>query len=303
MTISGYNDLFNSSVVSSENIVKINIKELHSFKNHPFKVIDDNEMDDLVESIRNKGVINPIIVREHSNSAGYEIIAGHRRCRAATLAGLTEIPALIKNITDDDAIIEMVDSNIYRSVILPSEKAYSYKMKQKAMKHQGKKGIKTNDEVGKKFGDSARNVQRYIRLTYLIPELLKYIDEEPKKRLIIGENLSHLNKEEQTDLYNYIIDNGSKFPSLNQSKLFKDLSERSNPSNPITLVDIDKIMKSKPKKNKNKDIFTLSISTTFLNKYFNGYEKDEIEDILNKIIEEGLLKGEYDGKNKISKAK
>ena len=274
MTISGYDALFNSSV-ANENIVKININQLHSFKNHPFKVVDGVEMDDLVESIRNKGVINPIIVRECTNSDGYEIIAGHRRSRAAALAGLTEIPALIKNISDDDAVIAMVDSNIYRSVILPSEKAHSYKMKQEALKHQGKKGINTNDEIGKKFGDGERNVQRYIRLTYLIPELLELVDNN-NIALMPAVDLSYIDKTGQDLLYRYIKDN-NVYPNL---KTAKSLKEAYKNSNHLTVTMIGEILKKKSSKTGH----TFKLSNDIVNRYFSDMDKKSIEKEVEKII-------------------
>lgn len=280
MTINGYNDLFNSSKVVSENIVKININQLHSFKNHPFKVVDDEDMDNLVESIRNKGVLNPIIIRECSYSDVYEIISGHRRKRAAELAGLTEVPALIKNISDDDAIIEMVDSNIYRESILPSEKAFSYRMKQNALKHQGKKGNNTNEEIGKDLGDSGRQVQRYIRLTYLIPELLEYVDNN-NISLIPAVDLSYIDKTGQELLYQYIDDNNI-YPNL---KTAKSLKEAFNANKNLTIEIIDSILKKKTASKER----TFKLSEDLVNKYFVDMDKKSIELKINEIISDYFL--------------
>ena len=161
-----------------ESSSEVTINKIHSFKNHPFKVIDDEKMDDLVESIRRNGVLTPVILREDGRD--YEMISGHRRLHAAKLAGLTSIPAFIRDMTDDEAVIYMVDSNIQREELLPSEKAFAYKMKMDAMKRQGTRSDLTSCQNGTKFradqlmseqiGESARSIQRYIRLTELIPD-------------------------------------------------------------------------------------------------------------------------------------
>ncbi len=162
-------------------IVEVPLNELHPFRNHPFHVNDDEKMAETVESIKNYGILNPALVRPRAEG-GYELIAGHRRKRGCELAGKRKMPVLIRNYTDDEAVIVMVDSNIQRENLLPSEKAYAYKMKMDAVKHQGIKdenavSVDSADLVGQAAGDSGRTVQRYIRLTCLIPELLKLLDE------------------------------------------------------------------------------------------------------------------------------
>ena len=156
----------------ADQIVEVPLSELHPFKDHPFQVRDDEKMEETVESIRNYGVLNPGLVRPRAEG-GYEIVAGHRRKRGCELAGKPTMPVLVRDYTDDEAVVIMVDSNIQRENILPSEKAFAYRMKLEAMKHQGAKGNgDTADLVGKEAGDSGRKVQRYIRLTELLPELL-----------------------------------------------------------------------------------------------------------------------------------
>ena len=165
-----------------DNLVKINLNEIDSFEGHPFSVNKDDSLKELVHSIKDNGLLNPMIVRKKDNGR-YEMISGHRRKTALEILGITESEVIVKKLNDDEATIFMVDSNMYRETILPSERAFAYKMKMDAMKHQGKttsdpQGPKLSSEiVGKKLGDSSTNVKRYIRLTYLIPELLKLVDE------------------------------------------------------------------------------------------------------------------------------
>ncbi len=165
-----------------DNLVKINLNDIDSFEGHPFSVNKDDSLKELVHSIKVNGLLNPMIVRKKDNGR-YEMISGHRRKTALEILGISESEVIVKELNDDEATIFMVDSNMYRETILPSERAFAYKMKMDAMKHQGKitsdpQGPKLSSEiVGKKLGDSATNVKRYIRLTYLIPELLKLVDE------------------------------------------------------------------------------------------------------------------------------
>ena len=165
-----------------DNLVKINLNEIDSFEGHPFSVNKDDSLKELVHSIKLNGLLNPMIVRKKDNGR-YEMISGHRRKTALEILGISESEVIVKELNDDEATIFMVDSNMYRETILPSERAFAYKMKMDAMKHQGKttsdpQGPKLSSEIiGKKLGDSSTNVKRYIRLTYLIPELLKLVDE------------------------------------------------------------------------------------------------------------------------------
>jgi len=176
--LTAYDDLFGASeAVSGEVVTSVSVDLLHTFKDHPFRVDDDVKMQETVESVKKYGVLVPGIVRPHPEN-GYEVVAGHRRWRACELAGLEEMPVIIRELDDDAATIIMVDTNIQREDILPSEKAKSYKMKYEAMKHQGSKGDKhTADLVGEASGESGRTVQRHIRLAELVQELLDNVDE------------------------------------------------------------------------------------------------------------------------------
>ena len=204
-------------VSGEESATDIEISRIHSFANHPFKVLDDDKMDDLVESIKQNGVLTPVLVRPDKNNS-YEMISGHRRMHAAIKAGLETIPAIVRDMEDDEAIVIMVDANIQREELLPSEKAFAYKMKMDAMKRQGIRTDLTSCQNGTKFradaamaeqiGESARSIQRYIRLTELIPDLLDYVD---KKRLqfTVAVDISYIDKEIQTWLFEYIKENGT----------------------------------------------------------------------------------------------
>ncbi|WP_418840933.1 ParB/RepB/Spo0J family partition protein [Roseburia inulinivorans] len=190
-------------VVNEESAMEIEISKIHPFKNHPFKVLDDEKMQDLVESVKINGVLTPVLLRMDENEE-YEMVSGHRRMHAAQLAGLTTIPAIVRELSDDDAIVAMVDANIQREELLPSEKAFAYKMKLDAMKRQGSRtdltlcqsGTKsrTDQLLGEQVGESARSVQRYIRLTELIPELLDLVDNK-KLQFTVAVDISYIDKE------------------------------------------------------------------------------------------------------------
>lgn len=212
----------------------ISIEKLHPFENHPYKVQDNEEMDALAESIKAHGVVSPIIVRPLENTADeYEIISGHRRVMASRKAGITEVPALVVSLDRNAAAIVLVDSNLHREHILPSEKAFAYKMKAEALEHQGWKSDLTSCQVGTKLrtdeqiaadaNDSARQVQRYIRLTNLIPEILQYVDEGCISFTPAVE-LSYLNEQEQYDLLEQMELNDCT-PSLSQACRFKKMSQ------------------------------------------------------------------------------
>lgn len=209
--------------VNSEQVRMISLNDLHAFKGHPFKVLDDAKMQETVESISRYGVLVPGIARPRK-SGGYEIIAGHQRKRGSELAGKKEVPFLIRNYSDDEATIIMVDSNIQREDILPSEKAFAYQMKNEALKHQGKKNEKSTYElVGEKAGDNAKTVQRYIRLTKLIPQLLELVDTK-KLGFIAGAELSFLNESEQGSVYQWMQQTG-KGINVNQAESLKKYSQ------------------------------------------------------------------------------
>ena len=215
--LSGIDELL--GVVNEESAMEIDIASIQPFAGHPFKVVDDEKMQDLVESVRENGVITPVLIRPTENNQ-YEMISGHRRMHAAKLAGLSTIPAIVRNMTDDEAVIAMVDANIQREELLPSEKAIAYKMKLEAMKHQGEraditsgqndqklKGVISRDILAEQVGESAKQVQRYIRLTELIPELLNLVDDK-KLQFTVGVDISYIDKEIQKWIYEYIRDNG-----------------------------------------------------------------------------------------------
>ena len=204
-------------ISGEENANELEINRIHNFANHPFKVVDDEEMDELVESIEKNGILVPVLVRPDVDNT-YEMIAGHRRMHAAIKIGLKTIPAIVRDLDDDEAIIVMVDSNIQRKKLLPSEKAFAYKMKLEAMKHRVGRKCKENvsqigthyradSEMANELGESRNTIRRFIRLTELIPELLEYVD---KKRLPFtsGVDISYLDKEIQKWIFEYIKENG-----------------------------------------------------------------------------------------------
>ena len=197
-----------------EGAVDIDVRAIYPFENHPFKVVDDEKMEELVESIKANGVLTPVLLRPDDEGT-YEMISGHRRLHAAKKAGLLRIPALVKEMTNDEATIAMVDANVQREEILPSERAFSLKMKMDAMKHQGKstlstewtKSGRTGDDIGQAEGLAKSQVHKYIRLTELIPKLLDMVDEK-RLALSVAVELSYFNKNVQQWLYEYIRENG-----------------------------------------------------------------------------------------------
>lgn len=203
-------------VTNEESAMDIEIRLIHPFKNHPFKVVDDEKMQDLVDSIKLNGVLSPVLLREAGHGQ-YEMISGHRRLHAAQLAGLDAIPAFIRDMTDDEATIIIVDSNIQREELLPSEKAFAYKMKMDALRRTAGRPRKengghhvphlTSDAIGEKEGVSGRQVKRYIRLTELIPELLEMVDTK-RITFVVGVEISYIDQEVQKWLCEYIHDNG-----------------------------------------------------------------------------------------------
>ena len=214
--------MLNKSIKSPVNIP---VSKIHPFEGNPYKVLDNDEMNTLICSIQEQGILTPIIIRPIENTDEYEVISGHRRLHATVKAGMKEVPAFIYAVTRDEAAIMLVDSNLHREHILPSEKAFAYKLKLEAMKHQGitcgQVGHKSRDEISDT--DSGRQIQRYIRLTYLIPELLDLVDEE-KIALTPAVELSYLTDEEQYALLGS-IEVEDRTPSLSQAVRFKKLSQ------------------------------------------------------------------------------
>lgn len=276
-----------------EKIEDINIKLIDNFKDHPFKVLDNDELKTLEDSIKTNGLMEAVILRPKKNGR-YEMISGHRRLLACKKLGLESIPSRVRNLTDDEAIIYMVDSNLHREKLLPSEKAFAYKMKLEAMKHQGTylqddetsrqlgDKLKSVDILSSKSEDSARQIHRYIRLTYLIPELLQMVDnaelkENPSIALNPAVNLSYLTKEEQKMLAEYIEFN-LVTPSLEQAIKLKELSKGGilKEENIETLLDVPKanqIQKFKINEEKLFDVVPKNI------------ERDKLEDFVIKACE------------------
>ena len=225
--------LFGIDEEQAGQIMEVPINELFSFQNHPFKVLDDEKMVQTVESIRENGILVPIMVRSRQEG-GYEVISGHRRRHAAEIVGLETVPVIIRELTDDEAVIAMVDANLQREEILPSEKAYAYKMKLEALKHKAGRPSKENScQVGTNFradeamaetaNESARTIQRYIRLTELLPELMEMVDSK-KIKLNPAVEISYLSPNEQYLLIQVIEEDGI-FPSLSQAQQIKKLSQ------------------------------------------------------------------------------
>lgn len=262
-------------------IVEVSLSELHPFRNHPFRVVDDDKMLETVESIRRYGVLVPGIVRNNSNG-GYEIISGHRRKRGCELAERKTMPVIIRDLSDDEATIIMVDSNIQREDILPSEKAWAYRMKLEALKHQGSKGEKhTASLVGEKAGESGRTVWRFIRLTYLEKELLDTVDER-RCSLIVGENLSYLTPEEQKWVYQ-IISRGSILLSGSQAELLKEESGQGI----LTKERIADIVSGASKSNGPEKQLKISIPAKRIQEYFPPeYTKEQVENIIFELLDD-----------------
>lgn len=245
-------------VTNEESAMEIELRLIHPFKNHPFKVVDDDKMQDLVESIKLNGVLSPVLLRE-AERGHYEMISGHRRMHAAELAGLETIPAIIRELSDDEATIIMVDSNIQREELLPSEKAFAFKMRMDAMNRQGSRTDLTlghdvpkwsHEAIGKESGFSGRQIKRYIRLTELIPEILEMVDNK-RITFVAGVEISYIDQSVQKWLCEYIHDNGVIKPeqitalrsrlesgSINQSQMISILNENLKGRLPAVKVNL-----------------------------------------------------------------
>lgn len=274
--LTSYDELFGTEENCVEGTyTKVLLSQLHPFKYHPFKVLDDEKMQETVESIIQHGVIQPGIVRPCAD--GYEVIAGHRRWRACELAGETEMPVIIRDLDDDAATVLMVDTNIQRENLLPSEKAKAYKMKYEALKHQGSKGDKyTADAVGEKGGDSGRTVQRYIRLASLIDGLLEQVDAG-KIAMIAGERLSYL-KEKEQEMVLKAAENTGIYPSPPQAGKLKIMSEEETLSEGSIYAILIK------KENGGQSV---TISSKKIRDYFPpAYTKTQIENVIYSLLEQ-----------------
>ena len=261
----------------------IAVSKLRPFENNPYQVRDDAEMNTLIESIQTQGVLSPLIVRPIENTEEYEVISGHRRLHAAQKAGITEVPALIYALDRDAAAIAVVDSNLHREHILPSEKAFAYKLKMEALSHQGKRTDLTSDQIGPKLtaatiseSDSATQVKRYIRLTYLIPELLTLMDEN-KMALSVGVELSFLDESSQREVLEHCAINDCT-PSYSQAWRM----HKADREGTLTTAVIQTIM-SEEKANQK---VRLKIPMERIRKYFpQSYTAAQIEDAVVKLCE------------------
>ena len=290
ISLSSYDDIFSTeesrAEAAKEQVQQIPISELHPFEGHPFKVVDDESMTRTMESIAQFGVISPLLARPDPDG-GYEIISGHRRRHAAELVGLETLPVIVREMDDDEAIIAMVDSNLQRETILPSERAWAYKMKLDAVKHQGKRtdltssqvGMKlqTMDIIGKEAGDSRNQVHRYVRLTNLLPDLMDMVDEK-KIAMNPAVEISYLSRYEQSKLLE-AMDFAQATPSLSQAQRLKKLSQEKK----CTPEAMNEIM-SEVKKG---DLSHVTFKADDLRKYFpKSYTPQQMENTIIKLLEQ-----------------
>ena len=291
--MTGYDELFMNDQERAENrlpkIYDIPLTEIDDFPDHPFKVKDDEDMLQLVESVRERGIITPITLRRKEDGR-YEIVSGHRRRRACEIAGLETIPAEIKELSRDEAIILMVESNLQRSVILPSEKAFSYKMRLEALNRQGQRSDLTSDPLGGKFagqetaaivgrdgGDSQTQVRRYIRLTELIPEIRDMVDEK-KIAFNPAVELSYLKPEEQREFLD-AMDYAQAAPSLSQAQRLKKLSQEGECKLDAMCEVMNEVKKD--------DMTTITIPHDVLRKYFpKSYTPQQMQDVIVKLLDQ-----------------
>lgn len=289
ISLTSYDELFQTGqTATGEQVQEIPLSDLFPFKDHPFKVLDDESMQDTAESVKEYGVLVPAIARPRDDG-GYELIAGHRRKRASELAGKETMPVIVRNLDDDAAIIIMVDSNLQRENILPSERAFAFKMKLDAMKRQGARTDLTSSQVGTKLpskrtdqvlaeqvGESRNQIQRFIRLTELIPELLDMVDA---KRIAFNPavELSFLKKEEQALLFE-AIQLEEATPSLSQAQRLKKFSQDGKlDSNVITAIMTEE----------KKDVDKVTLQGTQIKKYFpKSYTPKQMEDTIIKLLEQ-----------------
>ena len=294
LALKGLDDLFsteeNRQEEQREQVQQIPIDELHPFTNHPFKVLDDEAMTQTVESIKLLGVTNPLIVRPRPEG-GYEIISGHRRKHAAELAHLDTVPVIVRNMKDDAATILMVDSNLQREHILPSERAFAYKMKLDAIKNQGARSDLTSSQVGTKLradekvakdsGESRNQVQRFVRLTNLVPELLDMVDEK-KISFNPAVELSYLDEKQQQDFLE-AMDASQNAPSLSQAIRIKKLAQQGE-------FDYDAVYNIMNEEKKS-ELDTVTIKNETLRKYFpRNYTPRQMESIIIKLLDQWQLK-------------
>jgi len=276
--LSSFDDLFGTQEAGTgtEQVQEIPLCELHEFRGHPFKVVDDEKMQETVESIKNYGVLMPGIARPRAEG-GYEIIAGHRRRHGCELAGLSTMPMFVRDYTDDEATIIMVDTNIQREDILPSEKARAYSMKYEAMKHQGKKGTGNSlDEVGEAAGESGKTVQRYIWLSRLSDELLEMVDKK-KIGLVQGVDISFLTEQAQEWVQAIMEETGTNISTVQSAKL-KEYGKKGELNMPMVRLILTE---EKPKERK------VTLKAEKISRYFpEEYSESEIENVIIELLEE-----------------
>lgn len=285
--LSSFDDIFNPKEVSGERVQEIPLSELYPFKNHPFKVRDDAEMDKTVESVKEYGVLTPAIARLREEG-GYELISGHRRHRASELAGKETMPVIVRELDDDAATILMVDANLQREVLLPSERAWAYKLKMEALRRTAGRPSKNNsrqvvgnletaDMVGNEAGESGRQVQRFIRLTELIPEILNMVDDK-KIAFNPAVELSYLTEDEQRNLLD-AMDYAQATPSLSQAQRLKKFSKEGNCS-----LEAMKAIMSEEKKG---DLDKITLKSDVLKKYFpKSYTPQQMEEKIISLLEQ-----------------
>ena len=277
-------------VPSTEGCLDIEVAKIHPFKNHPFKVLDDDKMHELVESIMVNGVLTPVIVRQ-MDDGDYQMISGHRRLFAVNQIGMEKIPAIVKEYSDDEAVLAMVDSNLQREEILPSEKAFAYKMRYEAMKRQGKRNDLTSSQLGKKLwaddalaaevGESRNQIHRYLRLTEVIPVILDLVDKKALA-IVTAVEVSYLSPQVQKMLYDYMLENG--ICKAFQLYALRDyLKEHGS----ITKMELIRILNENAPKNETNKFQKITIPTTKLKEYFpTFYTKSQIENVLFKLLED-----------------
>lgn len=276
--LSSFEDLFGGAenTAGTEQIINVKLTDLHTFKDHPFRVLDDEKMEETTESICKYGVLVPGIARPRA-AGGYEIIAGHRRKRGSERAGLETMPVIVRNYTDDEATIIMVDSNIQREDILPSEKAKAYAMKYEAMKHQGKKGGgSTLDEVGETAGESGKTVQRYVWLARLSDDLLELVDAK-KIGIAQGVEISFLSEEQQQYVLVVLQETGATVSGAQAAKL-KEYGKNGELTLPMVRLILTE---EKPKERK------VTLKGDKISRYFpEDYSDDDIEGVIIRLLED-----------------
>ena len=290
LALAGYDEIFGGDDSQgndgTEKVQMISVKELFPFKDHPFRVVDDEAMLRTVESVSQFGVIVPAIVRPREEG-GYEIVSGHRRKHAAELAGLTEIPVIVRDLDDDAATILMVDSNLQRETLLPSERAWAYRMKAEALKHQGERSdltssqfgtkLRTDAKIAEELGISRNQVQRFIRLTYLLPDLIDMVDAG-KLGFNAAVELSYLDDQQQFDFLD-AMEYSQNVPSLSQAQRIKKMCQSGECD--------EKVMQTMLSEDKKQPEDKVTFKGDFLRKYFpKNYTPQQMEDVIVKLLKQ-----------------